>query len=1097
MPRLTDFLRGYRPFEEILARDGAEAAVPTFVHAYITAGLLQHAPWRDHALLVVAPNQDVAGEIAHELALYCPGRPVVRLPPRGVWYGSEGEVHAPVAGRRARVVATLQPDALSEQGPPVVVAEACTLMESVILPPAAPATVTARGRHDFEELVRRLVTLGYTRVDQVEDAGDFSVRGGIIDVFPATESYPVRIEFWGDEVESLRRFSVYSQRSLGPLESVSLYAAAEEPGARPVSALSLLPPGTRVVRTDPARASARVEAFQSDMVDVLGEAAGDGEYARWPEVEAGLAAFPAVTLSSLGLASDSEPPLVVRATSGEMPVTSLPEAENAVRRLVGEGYRVVIAFEQRAEAERAGYVLKRVGGSLAAGGEIEPGPGVSFLPVPHRRHFVIPDLKLALLTDTLIFPRRHKAAPARRAPAGLELSSFRDLRKGDYVVHEDHGVGRFEGISTKTVAGVTRDYLDLAFKDKDMLYVPHDQIAKVMRYVGAGGAAPALSKLGGRAWEHVKSRARKAAREVAGELLHLYALRQASKGYRFSEDGEWQVRFEKAFPYEETEDQLRAIDAVKDDMESEQPMDRLLCGDVGYGKTEVALRAAFKATLGGKQVMMLVPTTILAQQHYGTFRERLADFPVKVEMISRFRSAAEQRSILKDFAAGQVDVLIGTHRLLSQDVRPKDLGLVIVDEEQRFGVTQKEALRRLKVRVDVLTLTATPIPRTLQMSLSGVRDITTIETPPRDRHPIQTYVGLYDEGMVTRAIEREVDRGGQVYYLHNRVETIDKAAARLRELMPQVRFAVAHGQMAEQDLEKVMLDFLRGDFDVLVTTTIIESGLDIPNANTLIVERADLLGLAQLYQIRGRIGRSTRVAHAFLFHPDEAVLTEEAVARLSTLADYTELGSGFKIAMRDLEIRGAGELLGEEQSGQIAAVGFEMYLSMLREATALLQGAEVATEKVPRVEVGIHAHVPTSFIGYEAARVDLHRRIASAASLEQLADLRAELNDRFGEIPEPVDNLIFLGEVRVTLQNLGADALSVRQHRLQISGLTLPPGSRERLRLRDRRYVYVSVQGQLSLGLRSDERGLRQAVREVLDDILALFGGEGTLPATK
>jgi len=1096
MPRLTDFLRGYPPFEEILARDGVEAAVPTFIHAYVTAGVLRRAPWRERALLVVAPNQDVAGEMAHELTLYCPDRVVVQLPPRGVWYGSEGEVHAPVAGRRARVIAALQPMMIAEQGPPVVVSEASTLMESMVLPPAAPSVVNARGRHDFEDLVRRLATLGYTRVDQVEDAGDFSVRGGIIDVFPSTESHPVRIEFWGDEVESLRRFSVYSQRSLGPLPSVRLYAAAEEPGAGPVSVLSLLPEGTRVVRTDPARAGARVEAFQSDMADVLGEAAGD-EYMRWPEVEAGLAAFPTVTLSSLGLASGSEPPLVVRATSGEMPITSLPEAENAIRRLVGEGYRVVIAFEQRAEAERAAYVLKRVTGSLVSGGDIEPGPGVSFLPAPHRRHFVIPDLKLALLTDALIFPRRHKVAPARRAPAGLELSSFRDLRKGDYVVHEDHGVGRFEGISTKTVAGVTRDYLDLAFRDKDMLYVPHDQIAKVMRYVGAGGAAPALSKLGGRAWEHVKSRARKAAREVAGELLHLYALRQASKGHRFPDDGEWQVRFEKAFPYDETEDQLRAIDAVKDDMESEQPMDRLLCGDVGYGKTEVALRAAFKATLDGKQVMLLVPTTILAQQHYGTFRERLTDFPVKVEMISRFRSAAEQRRILKDFAAGQVDMLIGTHRLLSQDVRPKDLGLVIVDEEQRFGVTQKEALRRLKVKVDVLTLTATPIPRTLQMSLSGVRDITTIETPPRDRHPIQTYVGLYDEGMVTRAIEREIDRGGQVYYLHNRVETIDKAAARLRELMPRVRFAVAHGQMPEHDLEKVMLDFLRGDADVLVTTTIIESGLDIPNANTLIVERADLLGLAQLYQIRGRIGRSARVAHAFLFHPDEAVLTEEAVARLSTLADYTELGSGFKIAMRDLEIRGAGELLGEEQSGHIAAVGFEMYLSMLREATELLQGAAVTTEKVPRVEVGIDAHVPTSFIGYEAARVDLHRRIASATSLEGLADLRAELTDRFGEIPEPVDNLIFLGEVRVTLQDLGADALSVRQQRLQISGLTLPAGSRERLRLRDRRYVYAPVQGQLSLGLRSDERGLRQAVREVLDDILALFGGDGVFPATK
>ncbi len=1100
MPRLTGLLRGYAPFEEIVNRAGPAsvtglvATAPSFTHAYVTAGLLERRPWRDGPVLVVAAGQEAAADFEHELSLYCPGRKVVYLPPRGVWYGSEGEVHAPVAGRRARALAAIDtgdPQALGTA--PVLVVEATTLMEGLVPSPAPPLTIAMGVRHDFEDLVRKLVALGYTRVDQVEDAGDFSVRGGIIDVFPATEAHPVRVEFWGDEVESLRRFSVFTQRSLGPVDAVLVYAAAEPSGVRPVGIPSLLPKGTRVIRTDPSRAAARVEAFQSDLADVLGENVPEGAYLSWPEVETGLGGLPDLTLDSLAPAGSDETLPTIRATSGEMPVTNLPEAEEAINRFVRDGYRVVIAFEQRAEAERAGYVLRRVTGSVAVGGEVEAGPGVSFLPVPHRRHLVIPDLRLALLTDSLIFPRRHKAAPAKRAPAGLELSSFRDLRKGDYVVHEDHGVGRFEGISTKTVAGVTRDYLDLAYKDSDMLYVPHDQIAKVMRYVGAGGAAPGLSKLGGKAWEHVKSRARRAAREVAGELLHLYALRQATKGYRFSEDGEWQVRFEKAFPYDETEDQLRAIDVIKDDMESEQPMDRLLCGDVGYGKTEVALRAAFKATLEGKQVMVLVPTTILAQQHYGTFRERFADFPVKVEMISRFRSAAEQKKILKDFAAGQVDVLIGTHRLLSQDVMPKDLGLVIVDEEQRFGVTQKEALRRLKVRVDVLTLTATPIPRTLQMSLSGVRDITTIETPPRDRHPIQTYVGLYDEGMVTRAIEREVDRGGQVYFLHNRVETIDKAALRLRELMPRVRFSVAHGQMAEQELERVMLEFLRGDSDVLVSTTIIENGLDIPNANTLIVERADLLGLAQLYQIRGRIGRSTRVAHAFLFHPDEAVLTEEAVARLSTLADYTELGSGFKIAMRDLEIRGAGELLGEEQSGQIAAVGFEMYLSMLREATAQLQGQVLGVEKVPRVDIGIDAHVPAGFIGYEAARVDLHRRIASAESLDELADLRAELADRFGEIPEPVDNLIFLGEVRVTLQGLGADALSVRQGRLSISGLALPPGSREKLRSRDRRYIYAPVQGNLALGMRGDERGLRRAVREVLDDILGVLG-DGALP---
>jgi transcription-repair coupling factor (superfamily II helicase) len=1040
-------------------------------------------------VVIVTADQDSSLEMERELSLYLDGRAVVYLPPRGVWYGSEGEIKPRIAARRARALSELKGGdrSATKAAPPILILEADTLLEGVVPPAGRPLELRVGGQIDFDELSGRLVEMGYVRVDQVEDAGEFSVRGGLIDVFSATDRAPVRVEFWGDEIESLRGFSVYSQRSLGSVERLTIYPAGEEPGVEPMAITSLLAEGTRLIQLDPVRGRAAVESFETDLADVLGGQPPEGEsYSTWEDVSARLEKMPSLTLGSIGVPGAEEGEMYIRGTSGDLPVTNLPEAEAAIERLVKDGYRVIIAFEQRAEAERARYVLRRITGTLAEDEEVDAGPGITFMPRPHRRHFMLPDIKLALLTDGQVFPRRHKAVSERRPLAGVELSSFRDLRKGDYVVHEDHGVGRFDGISTKTVSGVTRDYLDLAYKDGDMLYVPHDQISKVMRYVGAGAAAPGLSKLGGKAWDNIKSRVRKAAKQVAGELLHLYALRQAAVGYQFSEDGEWQARFEKAFPHTETEDQLRAIDAIKDDMESPHPMDRLLCGDVGYGKTEVALRAAFKAAMDSKQVMVLVPTTILAQQHYGTFRERFEEFPVKVEMISRFRSAAEQKKILKEFSEGKVDVIIGTHRLLSQDVSPKNLGLVIVDEEQRFGVAQKETLRRLKVKVDVLALSATPIPRTLQMSLSGVRDITVIETPPRDRHPIQTYVGLYDEGMVTRAIGREIDRGGQVYYLHNRVETIDQAAARLQGLMPKVRFAVAHGQMAEHELERVMLSFLRGDTDVLVSTTIIESGLDIPNANTLIVERADLLGLAQLYQIRGRIGRSSRVAHAFLFHPDESVLSQEAVARLSTLADYTELGSGFKIAMRDLEIRGAGELLGEEQSGHIAAVGFEMYLSMLQEAAAELQGEALKTEKVPRVEIGIDAHVPADFIGYEAARVDLHRRIASAQTRDELIDLRAELEDRFGRVPEPVDNLIFLGEVRTTLQSLGADSLIVRQNRLVLAGLGLPGGSREKLRDVDRRYVYASVQGQLSLGYRGDNRTPREVVTKVLDDILGL-----------
>ncbi|MCX8033184.1 MAG: transcription-repair coupling factor [Thermoleophilia bacterium] len=1112
MPRLTDFLLDYPPFVKLAAKletadltNGAFCAgVPGFIQAYVIGGLLSLPAWRTRPALIVAPDQDLALGLEHELALYLDGRDVVYLPPRGVWYGSETSVQPRVAGRRARALEALQAQAEGRGAATVLVLEASTLLEGVIVPDRLGLRLSRGAHHDFDELISNLCQLGYRRVDQAENPGEFSVRGGIIDVFPSTDLYPVRIEFWGDEIESLRRFSIFTQRSIQPVESVLICAAAEGEGS-PVPITSLLPREAFVFMTDPLQARARVEAFAADLADIVGgstDAVGSSTgavqgYYSWEEVQASLSEMARVffgTVHSTGEdqadAQGEDEEVVFRAASGDLAAASLPEVELHLSRLVDEGYRVVIAFEHKGEAERAPYILKRVPGVVESGGEIAATPGVTYLAIPYRRHFVLPDLKLALLTESVVFPRRRKVAGARPRPAGLELSSFRDLRKGDYVVHEDYGIGRFVGISTRTVGGVTRDYLDLLFRDGDMLYVPHEQIGKVMRYVGMGGAAPSLSKLGGRSWEHIKSKVRRAAAQVAGELLHLYALRQASKGYAFSADTDWQAQFERAFPYEETEDQLRAIDVVKDDMESERPMDRLICGDVGYGKTEVALRAVFKAVQDGKQVMVLVPTTILAQQHYATFRERFAEFPVRVEMISRFRTAAEQRRILRDFAQGRVDVLIGTHRLLSPDVKPKDLGLVVIDEEQRFGVAQKELLRRLKLQVDVLTLTATPIPRTLQMSLSGVRDITTIETPPRDRHPIQTYVGAYDEGIVKRAIEREISRGGQVFYLHNRVDTIEEAASRLRQLVPSARIAVAHGQMPENELERVMVEFLRGDWDVLVTTTIIESGLDIPNANTLIVERADLLGLAQLYQIRGRIGRSSRVAHAFLFHPGEEALTQEAAARLSTLADYTELGSGFKIALRDLEIRGAGELLGEEQSGHIAAVGFEMYLSMLREAAARLRGEEIKVHKMPRVELPIDAYVPASFVSYEAARVDLHRRIAQLASMEEVADLRQELRDRFGVIPEPVENLLFLAQVRIVLQELGADLLSVERGRLVIGGLELPAGSREKLRQKDRRYVYAPVQRQLALGLRGDEREVRVVVREVLGDILGLLEKE-------
>jgi transcription-repair coupling factor (superfamily II helicase) len=683
---------------------------------------------------------------------------------------------------------------------------------------------------------------------------------------------------------------------------------------------------------------------------------------------------------------------------------------------------------------------------------------------PARRGFVWRDLGVALLPDTQIFRKR---PPRATAAPGRALQSFSDLRTGDYVVHEDHGIAQLLGFETREVAGVTRDYLLLAYRGDDRVYVPHEQIGKVSRYIGADSKAPALSKLGGKAWDNLKTRARTHLREMAGELIQLYAQRQTRPGVAYDVDHEWVERLESEFPYRETEDQRTAIEAVKEDLEAPRPMDRLVCGDVGFGKTEVAVRAAFAVAVSGKQALMLVPTTVLAQQHWNTFRERYRDFPVRVDMISRFRKPAEVKQVLADFAAGKVDVLIGTHRVLSRDVIPKELGLVVVDEEQRFGVAQKELLRQLRLEVDVLALSATPIPRTLHMSLAGLRDISVIETPPEGRRPIRTFVGEYDEDLIKQALEREVARNGQAFYLHNRVETIDEAVAKLQQMCPTLRFLVGHGQMAERQLEDQMMKFLAGDADVLVSTTIIESGLDIPQANTLIVERADQLGLAQLYQIRGRVGRSDLLAHAYLFYPDAHELTPEARARLATLADHTELGAGFAIAMRDLEIRGAGDLLGAEQSGHVAALGFELYVEMLHEAVAELSGQRRLATRPVRVDARVDAYVPAGYIAAEALKIDLHRRIVLAETEDELHELRVSTEDRYGPVPEPVDNLFAIQEAKLKLALLGADYLVFRGGRASVGPVVLGSGELRELRAKVETAVYSS--GNREVTLRGDE----------------------------
>ena len=981
------------------------------------------------ALVLAAPDDAEARDVAEAAGWLLGQERVALLPSRGVAWDSGLEPPPHLVGERARALEVLAAGGL-------VCASAQALEEG--MPPErvrpAPLRLSAGDEPGIDSVSEALAVVGYARVERVDDRGQFAVRGGIVDVFPTTGREPLRIDFFGDEIEAIRAFSPFTQRALHPVEEATIYPAAER----------------RLDLTEATRADDEHEPrVPSDLVPTLDRPPD----LVWRPDEVGIEG---------GTELDPFPrsqPFGFEAQRPALAARGLSEAENELAALVRAGLRVVVAFPHRGEALRTANLLKKVE-AQELDGALPAEPGLFFAVAPARRGFVWRELGLALLPDTQVFRKRPPRADAR---LGRALQSFADLRTGDYVVHEDHGIGKLLGYETKEVAGVTRDYLLVAFKGEDRLYVPHEQLGKVSRYIGADAKAPALSKLGGRAWQLLKSRARASVRELAGDLLALYAQRQQAPGVAYDVDGEWLEQLEASFTYRETEDQQRAIEAVKEDLEAPRPMDRLVCGDVGFGKTEVAVRAAFAVATNGKQAMMLAPTTILAEQHWHTFRERFRDFPIRVEMVSRFRAPKDTKQVLADFAEGKVDVLIGTHRVLSRDVIPKSLGLVILDEEQRFGVAQKELLRSLRLEVDVLTLSATPIPRTLHISLAGLRDISIIETPPEGRRPIRTVVGEYDEELIREALEREHERGGQSFYLHNRVESIDEAAEKLQQLCPKLGFLVAHGQMREKELEDRMHAFLRGDADVLVSTTIIESGLDIPQANTLIVERADALGLAQLYQIRGRVGRSDQVAYAYLFYPDASELTPEARARLSTLADHTELGAGFAIAMRDLEIRGAGDLLGAEQSGHVAALGFELYVEMLAEAVAELQGQRRVIARPVRVDARVDAYVPATYVGSEALRIDLHRRLALAEHEDELRELHAAVEDRYGPLPEPVEHLFAIQEAKLKLALLGADYLVFRGGRATVGPLVLGSEELKELRSDVDTAVYMTSRREVSL----------------------------------
>jgi len=995
-------------------------------------------------LVILTPEDADARDTAEAAGWFLGDESVALLPSRGVTWGSGLEPPPHLVGERARAL-----DVLAAGG--LVSASAAALAEGLPPPEARPEPIRVGPDEapGIDTLAEQLALAGYERVDQAQERGQFALRGGIVDVYPTTGREPLRIEFFGDEIESVRAFSPFTQRTLHPVERATIYPAAE----RRLDLVDLRLPDddeeeTPAVPADlvPPVAGGPDLVWQPDEVREV-----------WAEEQLDGFAFEGVTqLEPLPAGQ----PFAFEAQRPAIAARGLAEAENELRALVRAGLRTIVAFPHRGEALRTEGLLRRVETRIIEpGAELPEESELLFAVSPARRGFVWRELGLALLPDAQVFRRRAR----RPSPAGRALQSFAELRTGDHVVHEDHGVGKLLGFVTREVAGITRDYLQLAFRGEDRLYVPHEQIGKVSRYVGVDGSAPALSKLGGRAWHLLKNRARAAIRELAGELLQLYAQRQTAPGVAYDLSQDWLERLEASFPYQETPDQRIAIEAVKEDLEAPRPMDRLVCGDVGFGKTEVAVRAAFAAALNGRQTLMLVPTTVLAQQHWITFRERYRDFPVRVEMVSRFRRPAEVKQVLADFAAGKVDVLIGTHRILSRDVIPKELGLVIVDEEQRFGVAQKELLRALRLEVDVLALTATPIPRTLHMSLAGLRDISVIETPPEGRRPIRTHVGEYDEELMKTALEREVARGGQSFYLHNRVETIDEAAERLRQLAPGLRYIVGHGQMRERELEEHMLSFLRGDADVLVSTTIIESGLDIPQANTLIVERADALGLAQLYQIRGRVGRSDLLAHAYLFYPDASELTPEARARLATLADHTELGAGFAIAMRDLEIRGAGELLGAEQHGHLAALGFELYVELLGEAVAELSGERRTVARPVRVDARIDAYVPADYVPGEAQKIDLHRRLTLTETEEELGDLEAATVDRYGPLPEPVENLFTIQAAKLKLAQLGADYLVFRGGRSTVGPLVLGSDELRALRNRIDTAVYATARNEVSV----------------------------------
>ena len=1091
-------------------------------------------------VIVTATGRD-GDELAAALRAYLPSDDVAVLPP---WETLPHERLSPRADTVAKRLAVLrrlahpeiegQADSRSQAGRiRALVVPIRALLQPVVagLGDLEPVSARAGETHPIEDLTQALVAAAYTRVDMVEKRGDFAVRGGILDVFPPTEDHPLRLDFFGDEIEEIRWFAVADQRSL-EIASDGLWAPPCRellltPSVR-AKALELrdVLPGAIDMLEKMAEGIA-VEGMESltpalveDMVPVLGLVDSDAlmvivdpervrrrahdlvatteEFlaAAWTSAAAGgsvpldlsAASFSTIaetrdlaatrglgwwSLTQFGTdeelaelmaqedlgRSESVTTLRLDARDVEGYRGEVARAITDLQDLTSQGWRLVLVTEGAGPARRLVEQLKAadVAARLSADLEEEPEPGVVHVTTSLiGRGFVAPELKLAVFTESDLTGRAGTSTRDMRqlAPKRRNVVDPLALRAGDFVVHEQHGVGRFVELVQRSIgtgaSATTREYLVIEYASSkrgqpgDRLYVPTDALDQVTKYTG--GESPSLNKMGGGDWAATKTKARKAIKEIAGELIRLYSARMATKGHAFGPDTPWQRELEDAFAYIETPDQLVTIDEVKADMEKLVPMDRLICGDVGYGKTEVAVRAAFKAVQDGKQVAVLVPTTLLVQQHQQTFAERYSGFPVNVASLSRFQTPAEAKAVKEGVKDGSVDVVIGTHRLLTGEVHFKDLGLVIIDEEQRFGVEHKETLKQLRTNVDVLAMSATPIPRTLEMAVTGIREMSTLATPPEERHPVLTFVGPYDEKQITAAIRRELLREGQVFYVHNRVESIERTAARLSELVPEARIGVAHGKMNEHQLERIILDFWEKRVDVLVCTTIVETGLDISNANTLILERADVMGLSQLHQLRGRVGRGRERAYSYFLYPPEKPLTETAHDRLATIAANTDLGSGMRVALKDLEIRGAGNLLGGEQSGHIAGVGFDLYVRMVSEAVARYRGEEMEELADVTIELPIDAHIPHDYVPHERLRLEAYAKIAAAASDADIAAVRDELTDRYGPVPAPVALLFKVAALRASARAMGVTAITYQGQFIRFAPVELPESGQLRLK---------------------------------------------------